>query len=576
MTTSCVSVLLIVALGWIMAGAIDADAAPDIWGKTIMKQPFDEQPVREIKIPEWVLDSPRYNYSVTALGNYKEAAASGTQLGELAFGDTKGVYYDSKLLKRTPGIPDGLLEKQIANYTKNGIRTIGAIPPCLMAQAYSEHPEWRGIPNNTTEIPNLDLAQNPAGGWLCQIGPWGDFLIDVLAEILTKYPDTDGFGFDGIHHRSACYCQSCRDKYRKDTGKEIPDVNMDDPAFRRYLLWEDRQMEIMVEKMQTRLRAIKPECAIISWTTNAGRFGHFTDIPRNMSTRMNLLFDAPAQEFWLDETNRGATVVPAFANAYIWATTNHRVSYSEPYLFTHGNPYTKDSFPGPEMMRRAMLALTYGSFASLAYGWPGLRDWAYETTKEMKRCTPWITHKQTEPWAALVMSDATRNFYGRLPSKVEERYLSNVLGVFRTGIEEHLSVTVINDWNLNTEDLSRYKVLILANTACLSDEQSEAVRQFVKKGGGLVATVDSSLFNEMGDPRKDFALSDVLGVHYKGLPASESGPREVLDYNFEKGIPADYWDKHKNIFTLGLTKHPMFSQPKLAEFMKGDPFTFKG
>ena len=64
-----------------------------------------------------------------------------------------------------------------------------------------------------------------------------------------------------------------------------------------------------------------------------------------MPARMNLLLDAPDQEFWLDETNRGTTIVPAFANAYIWATTNHRVAFSEPYILSHGNPYGKDSFP---------------------------------------------------------------------------------------------------------------------------------------------------------------------------------------------------------------------------------------
>ena len=82
---------------------------------------------------------------------------------------------------------------------------------------------------------------------------------------------------------------------------------------------------------------------------------------------MNLLLDAPDQEFWLDETNRGTTIVPAFANAYIWATTNHRVAFSEPYLLSHGNPYGKDSFPPQEILRRMLLAVTYGAQPSIAY-----------------------------------------------------------------------------------------------------------------------------------------------------------------------------------------------------------------
>ncbi len=120
---------------------------------------------------------------------------------------------------------------------------------------------------------------------------------------------------------------------------------MNDPAFRRYQHWADRRMEDLVRRMQTRLKGIKPDVALVTWTTNAGRFGHFLSIPRNMPARMNLLLDAPDQEFWLDETNRGTTIVPAFANAYIWAMTNHRVAFSEPYILSHGNPYGKDSFP---------------------------------------------------------------------------------------------------------------------------------------------------------------------------------------------------------------------------------------
>ena len=85
---------------------------------------------------------------------------------------------------------------------------------------------------------------------------------------------------------------------------------------------------------------------------------------------MNLLLDAPDQEFWLDETNRGTTIVPAFANAYIWATTNHRVAFSEPYILSHGNPYGKDSFPPHEILRRMMLALTYGASPSIAVAQP--------------------------------------------------------------------------------------------------------------------------------------------------------------------------------------------------------------
>ncbi len=227
---------------------------------------------------------------------------------------------------------------------------------------------------------------------------------------------------------------------------------MNDPAFRRYQHWADRRMEDLVQRMQTRLKGIKPDVALVTWTTNAGRFGHFLSIPRNMPARMNLLLDAPDQEFWLDETNRGTTIVPAFANAYIWATTNHRVAFSEPYILSHGNPYGKDSFPPHEIQRRMMLALTYGAAPSIAVAQPAhLQQELYDCLDEVQRRKPWLTHKTPEPWAALVMSDNTRNFYGRSAGQVEERYMASVFGTFRAAVEEHLPVTVINDWNLNSD-----------------------------------------------------------------------------------------------------------------------------
>jgi len=168
---------------------------------------------------------------------------------------------------------------------------------------------------------HTDMVKFPHGGMLCLLGPYGDFFIDVLAEILTTFPDVDAFSFDGLHYGGVCYCEHCRKNYRDETGADIPDADLNDPAFCKYQHWADRRMEDLVRRMQNRLKGIKPEVALVTWTTNAGRFGHFLCVPRNMPARMNLLLDAPDQEFWLEESNRGTTIVPAFANAYVWAVT---------------------------------------------------------------------------------------------------------------------------------------------------------------------------------------------------------------------------------------------------------------
>ncbi len=574
-------IALCCALWWIeLVAPCAAQQSPsDIWDAAVMPQPFDVRPLRQIKIPRWVQETIGCGYTLSGMDSAAraEATAHGVTISEIGFVDPFYAYYDSRLLeRRSPHVPLDRLPKEIADYKRLGIRILGVYPPSLQGEVYEKHPQWRHVATNTDEVPSVDLKQFPHGGMLCLLGPYGDFFIDVLAEIVTHFPDVDAFSFDGLHYGGVCYCRNCRENYRRDAQAEIPNVDLNDPAFRRYQHWADRKMEDLVRRMQSRLKAIKPEVALVTWTTNAGRFGHFLSIPRNMPSRMNLLLDAPDQEFWLDETNRGTTVVPAFANAYIWATTNHRVAFSEPYLMSHGNPYGKDSFPPHEILRRMMLAITYGAAPSIAVGQPpNLQVELYRAMDEVQRRKPWLVHKRPEPWAALVMSDNTRNFYGRSAGLVEDRYLASVLGAFRAAMEEHLPLTVINDWNLNAEDLARYKVLILPNTACLDQSQTAAIRQFVLDGGGLVASLDSSLFDEFGTPRSNFALADVLGVDFRGLPPTVD-QRQDLDVNFAQAIGPDYWEKRKNAFEFRHDPASLLNHGKLRSYVGEGSVTFKG
>jgi hypothetical protein len=571
--------LVLVAVTTLAVHNVWADE-PVIWGRQIMAQPFDAAPLHEIKIPAWLTETVGCGYTLSVMDTAARAKAAqhGVTISELGFVDPFYAYYDSKLLKRrSPHVPLGRVEKDIAEYKRLGVRILGVYPPCLQGEVYELHSDWRRIATNTTEIPTIDLKQFPHGGMLCLLGPYGDFFLDVLAEIVTLYPDVDAFSFDGLHYGGVCYCEHCRTNYRHATGNEIPNADLNDPAFRRYQHWADRRMENLIQRMQTRLKSIKPELALVTWTTNAGRFGHFLSIPRNMPSRMNLLLDAPDQEFWLDESNRGTTIVPAFANAYIWATTNHRVAFSEPYILSHGNPYGKDSFPPSEIMRRMMLALTYGAAPSIAVAQPvHLQQELYACMDEVARRKKWLVHKSPEPWAALVMSDNTRNFYGRAAGLVEERYMAAVFGAFRAAVEAHLPVAVINDWNLNEADLSKYKVLILPNTACLDEAQTAAVAAFVRKGGGLVASLDTSLFNEFGDPRENFSLAEVLGVDYGGVADGKPGKTEELDVNFAKSIGPDYWDKRKNVFDFRQDTGSFLNQGKMQTYVGAEPVTFKG
>jgi len=64
---------------------------------------------------------------------------------------------------------------------------------------------------------------------------------------------------------------------------------------------------------------------------------------------------------------------------------------------------------------------------------------------------------------------------------------------------------MVHDRLLDATHLDPLKTLILPNIAALSDAQCTQLRAFVQRGGGLVATYETSLYNEWGTQRKTLA-----------------------------------------------------------------------
>jgi len=90
-------------------------------------------------------------------------------------------------------------------------------------------------------------------------------------------------------------------------------------------------------------------------------------------------------------------------------------------------------------------------------------------------------------------------------------------------IQNKIPFDIIFDDQLKA--LSNYKVLILADQECLSDEKLSLIMSFVEKGGGLVATEFSSLYTEWRERKSDFGLKDLFRVNppdWNGRSSQES------------------------------------------------------
>ncbi|NSW89086.1 MAG: beta-galactosidase trimerization domain-containing protein [Firmicutes bacterium] len=113
--------------------------------------------------------------------------------------------------------------------------------------------------------------------------------------------------------------------------------------------------------------------------------------------------------------------------------------------------------------------------------------------------------------------------------------LMSLIYVEETLIRSRIPYSVIYDEDL--DDISEYPVLVLANAKYMSSEQISQVEKYVKNGGTLIATDQTSLLDEKGRRRKGVSLFTV--------------PLEEQEYGLEKVLSVKWPTKDILKGTLG-------------------------
>ncbi|TZF83645.1 hypothetical protein FW774_09215 [Pedobacter sp. BS3] len=98
-------------------------------------------------------------------------------------------------------------------------------------------------------------------------------------------------------------------------------------------------------------------------------------------------------------------------------------------------------------------------------------------------------------------------------------------------IQSKIPFDIIFDDQLN--NLGKYKVLVLADQECLTEEQLNLIRNFVSKGGGLVATEHTSLYTDWYRRKADFGLRDLFKVQAPEWHL-RSKPEDILKIPVQK------------------------------------------
>jgi len=81
----------------------------------------------------------------------------------------------------------------------------------------------------------------------------------------------------------------------------------------------------------------------------------------------------------------------------------------------------------------------------------------------------------------------------------------------------------VHEDRLEPERLSKYRALLLPNVAMLSDKQCRQLTDYVHAGGSLMASFETSLYDENLKPREDFGLAGLMGISKAGSAIGTNG-----------------------------------------------------
>ncbi len=423
---------------------------------------------------------------------------------------TVPLHYVSKVLGDTD--PFGSL---VAGARRLGLHVMARVDPhAVHEDAAAAHPEWIAVDKDGNRRRHWAY---PSVWVTCAYGDYNfRFMPEVLREITRQY-DIDAIFANRWQGHGVCYCESCRASFRLMSGLDLPrDADPDNPAWTAWSAWRRTTLSRLVAEWDDAMKAIKP---------------HSRFIP-NMGSVSLMEFDLDLIEkhcpfLVVDDQGRRGTEP-------IWQAGRNgkrmRATFRE-------RPAILITSIGPEEKYRWKDAVTTG---------PEIRSWM--TDGIVQGLLPWFTKfngvvadkrwvqpivdsfalhaalepifAATAPWAEIAILDpaTTLRHHGPETRATAE---ADGLGFYQALVEAKLPFEMLSDQAMTPARLDGFKVVILANSTCLSDAQCAMLSDYAARGGSLVAAFETATRDEANRPRGGLGLGELLGVR---LAAPTRGP----------------------------------------------------
>lgn len=399
----------------------------------------------------------------------------------------------------------------VAGCRRLGMAVIARTDPHAAHQdLFEAHPDWIAVDAQGRKRRHWS---NPELWVTCALGPMNfEFMTEVTKEIVQLY------GVDGVFSNrwagsGECFCAHCERNFRAYSGYDLPrSSNPQNPARKAYIVWHEQRLFEVWRLWDSEIRKINPNARFIA---NSGG-GALSELDMKMVGELSDILFADRQA--------RSGVMPAWANGkngkeYRAALGRKpaggifSVGFEEPARW-------KDSVQdGEEIRLWAVDGIANGlrpwftKFNAKPFDRRWLRPveelyrWHFENEL-------YLRNEENLARVAVVFSQQTAKFYGgdQARAKVEDP----INGWYQALIEARIPFEMVHDRKLGLDEIRRYDVLILPNIAALSDTQCAQLREFVGAGGSLIATHETSLYDEWGVRRKDFGLADVFGARFEG------------------------------------------------------------
>jgi len=389
---------------------------------------------------------------------------------------------------------------------------------------YRAHPDWFARQANGEPYRAADKYV------ACVNSPYYDeYLPGILEEIVTR-SHPEGFAdnsWSGLGRDNICYCENCARRFRDHAGQPLPPrKDWDDPVYRRWIEWSyARRTAIWDQNNRVTRGAGGPDCLWLgmnsgSITSQSNSFRDFREIARR-------------SEFLLLDHQARSDAAGFQQNGDAGKLVHGILGWDKPIIESMA---LYQSRVAAKPAAEAQMWMIEGIAGGIGPWWHivGAAPEDRRMFRTPERIFEWhranqqyLTDRRPVAAVGLAWSQRNTDYFGRddAAALVDAPYRGWMQALIRARIP-YLPVNLA-DVAAQREE---FAVLILPNLGAMTADEVEGVREFARRGGAVIASGATSLYDGSGDPRPDFALADLFGAHAPAADFGRRPPQQVHTY----------------------------------------------